>query len=68
MSATISFRVDEEIREGLERQGRNPHEVARQAFLEAVERLEREAALDRLEEAAQEPVEPARNSVERGRP
>lgn len=67
MSTTISFRVDEEIPEALRRQGSNPHELARDAFLEAARRIERDAALERLEAAAKAPEEPVRDSLERGR-
>lgn len=67
MSTTISFRVDDEIPERLEREGMNPHELAREAFLETIERLERRAALEALASVAKEPIEPTRDSVERGR-
>lgn len=67
MSVTISFRVDDEIPKGLERQGENPHEVAREAFLEAVQRRKREAAFERLIESSKEPEESVKDSIRRGR-
>lgn len=47
----MSFREDEEMVRYVREQGRNPSEVAREAFEREVARMRRLAALDQLQDA-----------------